>query len=284
MTIDANRVKVVKSESERLIQYLQALPSEAWNQPSACTQWQIQDVVAHLAGGAELYVTWLSGGLQGETAPTGEFPPAGVLDSATAAEPIAQGAIAMRETVGERLLATFEVTNHSLNQLLAGLGPNDWETPCYHPWQIIPARQFLALQLQELTLHEWDIRSSLEPEAHLATEGLPAIMELISEASTNGFLRWAFRPHSNLNAAVRYRFELTGTVPSRIDIVIHGDQVSLEESSADPANVTLQCDTATYVLVVYGRLSLEDALATGRLVVEGDQMLAMAFSQSFKGI
>src|SRR5688572_23471470 len=120
-----------------------------------------------MAGSAELYVNWLSGGLQGETAPTGEFPPAGVLNAA-AAEPIAQGAIAMRESVGDKLLATFQANTNSLNQLLAGLEPDHWETPCYHPWQIIPARQFLALQLQELTLHEWDIRSRLEPEAPLS--------------------------------------------------------------------------------------------------------------------
>jgi hypothetical protein len=139
---------------------------------------------------------------RGETAPTGGFPPAGVLDAAAAAEPIAQGAIAMRESVGDTLLETFETNVNSLNQLLAGLQPHDWETPCYHPWQVIPARQFLALQLQELTLHEWDIRSRLEPEATLAPAGFQAIMELIAEASTTGFLRWAFRPLDGTGAAV----------------------------------------------------------------------------------
>ena len=46
----ADRVTLVQAESARLLQYLHALPADAWSQPSACTQWQIQDVVAHWPG------------------------------------------------------------------------------------------------------------------------------------------------------------------------------------------------------------------------------------------
>ena len=283
MDIDANRAKIVASESDRLTQYLQTLPSSAWSQPSACAQWQIRDVVAHLAGSAELYVDWLTGGLQGRTGPTGEFPPAGVLDAAAAADPIAQGAIALRESAGEALLDTFQTNANRLNQLLVGLQPDQWAIPCYHPWQVIPARQFLALQLQELTLHEWDIRSRLEPEAPLSSAGFQVIMELIAEASITGFLRWAFRPHDGAGA-VRYRFDVTGSAPSRSDIVIEGSQARLEAAGDAPAHVTLHCDTASYVLVMYGRLRLEDAVAAGRVVVEGDPAQAADFNRSFQGI
>lgn len=133
-------------------------------------------------------------------------------------------------------------------------------------------------------MHEWDIRSRLKPEAPLSPAGFQVIMELISAAATTGFLRWAFRPLASKGAAVRYRFEVKGAVPSRIDIVIQGKQACLEEAGTSPAQVTFYGDTATYVLVMYGRLSLKDALATGRMAAEGDQTLAMAFNQLFKGI
>ena len=40
----ADRVTLIQEESARLTQYLHALPADAWRQPSACTQWQIQDL------------------------------------------------------------------------------------------------------------------------------------------------------------------------------------------------------------------------------------------------
>ena len=58
----ADQMALVQAESARLIQYLKELPTDAWDQPSACTQWQIQDVVAHVSGAAEFYIDTISRG------------------------------------------------------------------------------------------------------------------------------------------------------------------------------------------------------------------------------
>jgi uncharacterized protein (TIGR03083 family) len=58
----ADRIAFVQAELARLTQDLHALPADAWRQPSACAQWQIQDVVAHLTGAAEFYMDTLSRG------------------------------------------------------------------------------------------------------------------------------------------------------------------------------------------------------------------------------
>jgi uncharacterized protein (TIGR03083 family) len=75
MTSAAGRVTLLQMESTRLTQYLHALPQEAWSRPSACAQWQVQDVVAHLVGGAEVYAGSISRGLQGDTSPAAGPPP-----------------------------------------------------------------------------------------------------------------------------------------------------------------------------------------------------------------
>src|SRR5215475_15648472 len=103
-----DRVHVLQTESERIKQYLHALPPEAMHQPSACTQWQVQDVVAHLVGVAETYASSVSRGLQGDTGPLPGRLPAGQANAATSAEGIAQRSIAARQTLGDQLLATFD--------------------------------------------------------------------------------------------------------------------------------------------------------------------------------
>ena len=54
-----------------------------------------------------------------------------------------------------------------------------------------------------------------------------------------GVLAWHTR-----SAPVRYRFEVTGPIPLKTDIVVEGDQARLEPVEAAQANVTFRCDGA----------------------------------------
>ena len=58
----------------------------------------------------------------------------------------------------------------------------------------------------------------------------------------------------------------------------------MADADGTTADVTVRCDAETYVLLVYGRLDMEAASAAGRLVVQGERALAMAFGQWFRGI
>lgn len=240
----------------------------------------MQDVVAHLVGGAEFYTGSISRGLQGDTSPPEGRPPAGMRNAASAAEDIAQRTIARREQLGDQLLVTFEATDQALNRLLASLSPQDWERPCYHLGGLFPVRWFRDARLGELVIHGWDIRSRFEPEAPLSPENLPVLIDLLTIVTPG----WTFSPGAKLATPVRYRFAVTGTVPRTINIVVEGDTARVEEASDARPAVTFRCEPEAYVLVRYCRLSLADALATGRVVAEGDQALAAAFSQWFRGI
>ena len=280
----ADRIQVLQSESERIKQYLHALPVEALRQPSACTQWQVQDVVAHLIGVAETYASSVSRGLQGDTAPLPGRLPAGQGTAALAAEGIAQRSIAARQSLGDQLLATFDTTNDHLNRLLAGLRPQERPLLCYHPGGMVAAQNFIDLRLKELAVHEWDIRAGREPEARLSPASIPAIMTTISESIASGSLRWAFWSGPKLPTPVRYRFIVSGTGPSKSDIVVDGDRLRMEDAKGTTADVAMRCNAETYVLLVYGRLDVEVASAAGRLIVQGDKALATAFGQWFRGI
>ena len=279
-----DRVKVLQSESERLRQYLGGLPADAWTKQSACDLWQIRDVVGHLVGGAEFYAETVARGVQRISSPPEGRQPAGTGSGASSAERIAQGGIANRERHGDQLLPAFEDRDHKLNGLLAGLSAQDREKPCYHPGGIVPAGNFVDLRIKEVALHDWDIRSSLEPNARLSPEAVPSIMLLLARSLASGSFPWAFWPGPKLSEPVRYRFEVAEPVPIRADIAVEGDRARLEDAGDGPADVTFRCNTETYLLLINGRVSPAPAMADGRLTVEGDAGLAAKFGQWFQGI
>jgi uncharacterized protein (TIGR03083 family) len=279
----ADRLKTLETESDRIGRYLRDLPPAALAGPTACAQWNVRDVVAHLIGVAETYAGSIDRGLAGDTAPPPGRLPAGQATASLAADGIAQRALAVSQSLGERVLTTFEATGTQLNRALADLRPPQRATPCYHPGGLVAAEQFIELRLKELAVHEWDIRAPADPDARLSAASLPAILTTIFESIASGSLRWAFWAGPALAAPVRYRFVLSGPGARELDVAVDGATLRLEAAGGAP-DVTLACDSETFVLLVYGRLDLASAIATGRLTVTGDAALARAFGQWFRGI
>lgn len=268
-----DRIKLLQRESDRLSRYLGRLQPDAWSRPSACDAWEVRDVVAHLTGAVDMFAGNIARGVGGDASPPEGFPPAGMGDMAARMEANAHRSIALRESLGETLLPTFSARCDYLDRLLACLGPIDWNKPCYHPAATIPVRTYIDLRITELAVHEWDIRSKLEASAHLSAECLPAIMDLLPVFVVGRL----FQPGPRLSTPVRYRFSLTGTVPGWHDIVVEGSTARMEPAGTAAANVTFRCDTETFLLLVYGRTTLDRAVADGRIVVEGDRELAAQF-------
>ena len=277
-------IDALHSEAKRLNEYLKALPADDWNKGSACEFWQVQDVVAHLVGVAEFYAATVTKGLQGDSSPPEGRPVAGSASGATLHDSIGMAAIARRESLGNRLLSEFDATNENLNSLLSGLSAEDGDRPCYHPGGLVPARNFIDLRMKELVLHEWDIRSNLESDAHLWSGGLPSIMRLMSNSLASGSVRFGFWPDSQSTGSVRYRFLVDSPAPDKSDIVIEGNEPRLEAAGDSTPDATFRCDAETFVLVLSGRLGPEAAIDEGRLTIEGDSELATAFGRWFRGI
>ena len=278
------RAKLYKIESERFQEYLKSLPEDAWGRQSACDEWRVEDVVAHLVGNAEFYAGTVTRGLQGESSPPEGRPEAGAGHPSLSASALAKSSIANRERLGDMLLETYlEKDNHLIN-LLTGLSPEDQVKPCYHPGSIVPAGNFVDLRFKEVVLHEWDIRSAIEEKATLSSASLASMVILIEESFASGSLRWAFWAGPPLDHPVRYRFEVKSPVPVTADIVVEGDKFHYEEAPQGTADVTFRCHTHIFALLMYGRMPASEAMAAGHLAVEGDRKLAEQFSQWFKGI
>ena len=278
------RAQLYKSESESFQEYLKNLTHEDWSKQSACDEWLVGDVVAHLVGNSEFYAGTVARGLQGESSPPEGRPEAGTGHPSISAEALAKSSISARESLGDKLLETYmEKDNHLIN-LLTGLSPEERARPCYHPGSIVPAGNFVDLRFKEIVLHQWDIRSAIEETAGLSAASLESMAILIQESFASGSLRWAFWSGPALDKPVRYRFEVKSPVPVTADIIVEGDKFSYEQDAEGTADVTFRCHTHIFALLMYGRIPAAQAISQGHLVIDGDKGLAEQFSQWFKGI
>ncbi|MCH8186445.1 MAG: maleylpyruvate isomerase family mycothiol-dependent enzyme [Chloroflexi bacterium] len=274
------RVKIASAESERLNEYLSSLSAEAWSKPSACDRWEVRDVVAHLVGVAQSYTERTHRSLRGDSSPPEGLPAPGSVNAAVFAEGSAQRVLSRRERLGNRVLSDFSKAKDQLDQLLATLGPQDWDKPSYYVSIGIASMRFRPdVWISELAIHGWDIRSRLEPEAHLSEETVPVLMDVVREQLT----KWIFSPGPRLPAPIRYRFELTGVCANSRDILVEGDKASMEPAGTGKADVTLHCDAETFILIAFGRLSTDTAISADRLTTQGDNRLALEFQRWFPG-
>lgn len=113
--------------------------------------------------------------------------------------------ITYRESLGNELATTFGSQCHRFDQMLVSFGSQDWDKPCYHLAAVVSVARYVDLRLTEMSVYEWDIRSAIEPQAHLPLEVLPANIDLLP-----GFIVVRFyQPGSAITEPTRFRFALT---------------------------------------------------------------------------
>ena len=275
-------VKLIHVESERLKQYVNTLPPDALERPSPCEGWTVGDVVAHLVWFAETYGGMMERGLRGDTSAPEGFPTPGTLSGPAVGALYGQGAVDRRQELGDTLIPVFVQTCDQLNVMLRGIGPEDWDKPCYHTRGLRSVQRFLTTIIQEFAVHEWDIRSSLEPLPTLSVASLPVLMQKLTNPRYRP-LRVPFPSSTRASGPIRYRFDSTDRNADRRDIVVEGEKARMEPPGEALANLYVRGDTGTFVLLMYGRFCLDSAIATGSFKAEGNLELVPDFDRWLKG-
>ena len=262
---------LVSSESARLLEYFKGMSEEDWATQSACDAWNNADVVAHMTMAVDMFSGNIERGAGGDSSPPEGMGPPEETDLTGRMAANAARAVAMRENLGETLVQSFAQNCERLDALLGRMGPDDWEKQCYHPVAYLSVRRYLILRLAEMSVHEWDIRSGLEPSAKLPDAVAPTLMELLPGFVVGRF----FQPGSEIANASRFRFALTDG--GAHDIVAGGGELRMEDSTGDAADATFTCDGSTFALLAYGRYTVESAVTAGKMTVEGDRDLVARF-------
>jgi uncharacterized protein (TIGR03083 family) len=275
-------VQVLRGEVERLTQYLQTLPPDAWRQPSACALWEVRDVVGHLTWMAERFRGTVSRAVRGDVSPPAGSPPMGTSTQAGRRSFVARQALACRESLGDQVFPTFRAQMNHYLSVLAQLGPQEWEKPAYSALRLVPLWTYPYLTLREVAIHAWDIRSQFDPAARLAVESVPVLMQGLA-LQIGPPWDAACGQEARQSRPVRARWVVTGVVPGQYDIVAANGTCRIEPASAAVADVSFRGEAETVVLVLYGRLTLEAAITTGCLRTEGEPGLVAAFARWLQG-
>ncbi len=272
----ATRASLARFEAQRLASYLGSLSPEGWNHSTACDLWRVADLAGHMVWIGEFYVKFVSRALAGDITPPpgsprdpqyGNIPPEAFYDL-TARE--------YRQNLGADLLPAFVRHFEELNVLLDSLTPDDYEKTCFYHSGNRPLWTLADLTIQELAVHAWDIQSHTEPGTPLSPESQLVLLERVVQ-----------RPQpvvplpQTVDGPVIIRFQLSDAVSRAYDFILTPDATRIMVASDAPATATMSCDTGTFILALYRRLSLSDALGQGQVEISGDQALTRAFAQAF---
>lgn len=269
-------IAVIGTLARELHRFLAGLPEAELGRQSACDAWTVREVAGHLTNRAERQIASMTRGRQGDAGPPAGFSAPAELTAMSAAN--AGADIAYTQALGEALLPTFERQYRELHALLAGFSGADWGCACWHPRRgTMPAREYVSQRIQELAVHDWDIRSAFDAAAELHPEARPVLLGMSAH-----WLRAAYQPGPYPpTGEVRYRFALTDAEAMEALVGPTGVQAGAG-LPAGTADLTVECDANTYLLLAYGRLDLV-GMAGGRLQTTGPVDLLGRFAEWMVG-
>lgn len=273
----AERVEVLRQEAAAFRERVAALSPDDWDRPSACDGWSVADVVAHLSGQA--FVLNVSRGLQGDYSPPDGAAPVTEHNEDEFARNIFQRAFNTRAEAGDRLQEILFQRLDEAVQVFDGVEEGQWDNLCYWPPGPETVHTMLDMRISELTMHAWDVCSRLDPDYRLSEGSVRVLIDTVNRAA-----RRAFRPDPTIPAPQVYRFVIIEPVEAVYELVIANEEVTLRQGEGDiEADVVYQCDGETFVMVMYGRLTPDEALVSGRMDWDGDERLALGFGARFLG-
>ena len=275
-------IGVIGALARGLHQFLAGLDEAGLSCQSACAAWTVRDVAGHLTNRAERQIASMTRGRQGDASPPPGFVPAASNRAMSAAN--ADADIAYAQGLGAGLVPAFEQQYRALHALLEGFAGAEWDCRCWHPRRgTMTAREYVSQRIQELAIHDWDIRSAFDADAGLHPDAVPVLLGMSAH-----WLRAAYHPGDDPPGEVkriRFRMEDAGDIhiavgPDGVDVSTgrHGD--------AGDGSFDLLVDTyaSTYLLLAYGRLDVSDRARYGtRLRLAGEAPLLARFARWMTG-
>jgi uncharacterized protein (TIGR03083 family) len=227
-TIDA-----LRSGHDELVVLVAHLDDDALAGPSGCRDWDLSQVLSHLGSGAEISLGTLQQALDPTTP---KVPNTEIWDRWNAMTRLERlsGFLSADETLVEAYESLDEHTRQTL-PIDVGFLPA--------PVDVATAA---GLRLGELALHSWDVRCMFDPEAGVADESVPLLLETVA-----GRLAWSAKPDQVEGG---HAVLVETTEPDRRFGLIIADTATLGEVPEQP-DATLRLPAEAWLRLVSGRLT-----------------------------
>jgi uncharacterized protein (TIGR03083 family) len=263
-------IQAIDRELTSFQAYANALAPADWTRGTVCTAWTVADAVGHVEMTNRFFATSIHNGLHG--GPVVQWP---------------KGMDAWIDEEVERrrgrdvttVRAEFAASCRELMAVLAALQPDEFDRVIPHPKGTRPVWLYLLFCLDEVAVHQWDIRSPVDP----AYRPLPETVDLLAWFRFNQAQRW-LRPTSQQPAdrSVVYRFVIAGTVHSLV-LASRGGALTVQPDPVPAVDATIAFDPWALVRLTHGRLAFDAAVQSGEVHLIGDAELARLAGTLFFG-
>jgi len=260
-------IAVVADETARMTKVFRGWPESYWQRPTYCPDWRAADAVAHLVTGNDFYAQAVVLGLGGDPKL-----PWGVSDMAGFR---AVRAAAVKELIDggpEALIAGFAESAAKFQEALESLREEDLAKAARHPIGLFPIGCWIGMRLNELVIHDWDIRQPHETNAALSPTALPAMLTVLPEMQKRFLER---RPTDGLAGVHVLRAGDTSWSFS-----VEETSVTYQSPAPGTFDTCLSADAESLILLSMGRSDAEAKKQSGALTLTGDTQKAQRLCET----
>lgn len=231
---------------------------DRWEAPTACSAWQVRDVVGHLVDTTEGYLPAFEAARTGGTMPD----PHALRDMARLVDEAAKG---LRSVPREELLDRLRDDSKQMMGEFHDLSDEDWAgfLPAHPFMGPLPAFFYAIFQLVDYAVHGWDIREGMGGPHALsgdAADLLAPMMFVLLQATTDT---------SGVTDPFSIGIRLSGNNAGDTRLDVSPDGVQFAPGDADGCDASFEFDPGSFVLTGYGRFNGG--------TVRGDAALAARF-------
>jgi uncharacterized protein (TIGR03083 family) len=256
-------LSVLRSQSDEMFK-LAAVPTN-WQVPTACSGWELRDMIGHLLDAAESYLAGFDIARHGGAAPKA----VGVTDMAKASY---EAARAFRSVPRTELLARLRDRTDRVNHEFESLTDAEWNglmIPDIYRGPL-PAMIIAAGRLGGSTVHLWDVREGLGIPHAIAGDAADLLVPFMY------LLWWATANTAGIDTPYAIGIRSSGRNGGDTQCDVTDQGLRFAPANIDTCPTILEFDPASLVLTAYNRINAG--------TVRGDRQLATNFRSLFTPI
>lgn len=262
--------EAVRRQARRLQTFVNTFAPEDLERLTPCQGWQVRDLLAHNASGAETIAGYLEAVIAGR--PTQGYD----LSQQTA---LNQAGVAKYRNDPHLVKVFHNHVERALIRLdeIQTLGLAD--QPFHFFAEITPA-QLAGTLTADLAVHSWDYGRAVgrpqRPDPSILEGALPRLIEEIMPK--------IFRPDKAARLVCTYGFRLTDIPNGDWLFDVDRGRLAVRREPIDGARVRTITDAGTFLLVSYGRLSPLFEILSRRVRTLGNPILGLKFGSLFQKV